>query len=97
VLAGVHGPGDGRTSRGFLRNDGREIPRTDLVYIPFLGESFQLAFAQADVQIAIQEADRGRRRSFLADSMFHIVGQLQILRARQSMRQHGGLQRDNRQ
>src|ERR1041385_4437327 len=61
------------------------------------GESFQFRVAQANVEVTVQESDRGRCGAFLSNGPFHVLSQLQVLWTRQAVSKDCRLKRDDRQ
>ena len=88
--------GNGRRSVPAAGNGNWQITATDLVYVARFCNVSKLIRVEADAEFALKDGDGRGRRATLAHRSFKASRCLKILRARQPVRNHGRLKRDER-
>src|SRR5262245_10103117 len=90
VTAHRERPADGRRARRALRNGGGEVARPELACRPV--EALQLALVEADDDLAVEDADRGRDRAALANGRLRGEADADTLARREAVRDERRLQ-----
>ena len=93
----VRGPRSGRDGGRAVqlaRHDDRQIATAHLADALGRRQVLDLAAVQPDDDLAGDDADGGRGRAGCADDLLQAQGELDIVRIGQSVRDHGGFQRD---
>ena len=91
--AGGERAADRRRADGALDDRGGEVARADLARVG--GEAAELLLREADAQLAVEDADRGRHRAGVADAPLALEPDLDPLAGREAVRDERRLERDD--
>src|SRR4030095_13172515 len=80
----------------FLREGYWQIANADLSDPVAFGDATNLFVTKSGAKLAVEYGDRCRHSPGFANDMFQTAGSFEILRARQTMSNHGRLKRDDR-
>jgi dipeptidyl aminopeptidase/acylaminoacyl peptidase len=80
---------------GFLGDGDREVARRDLAHVVPAEQALQLVLVDAERALASDDGGHRGLRSGLGDGARHSLGGLAGCRDRQSLREHGALERDD--
>ena len=95
-VQGSDSPGHGGSPIEFSGRSPGKIPPADFDHIPVLSQELDIFPVHANLGFAPQHTHRCRDSPFLADDVFHCLGQVHIGRIRQPMGDHSRFQTDQR-
>src|SRR4051812_36641333 len=95
ALGEVRGGGDGRRTVRLAGSDHREVPDAALGDVRRIGEPLQRGVVEADVHLPAEDRDRGGRGAVVADDLFDLARDTQIVRPGQAVGDDRALERDD--